>query len=119
MSNIDEIGDPTITLEIINEFLATVPTGLDSLMEELTGTIDWKLVEQKAHKLKGAVAVFQIKKMMEKLSAIEKMAKENNDTEKIPTLLSQCIDVFSVVEKELITLRQKIREELNDSQTTN
>lgn len=111
LSFLNEMNDKVYSQEILMRFLQDTSPLLKQL-EEKVKNADWLSVFQKAHKLKSGLGLLKMDLMLEYIVPIETMAREEQTIEKIPTLLKQAKEEYSIVspllEKELAKLVMNI-----------
>ncbi|UCE65708.1 MAG: response regulator, partial [Candidatus Zixiibacteriota bacterium] len=69
--------DPSILKEVIDVFLQDYPSMLDDLQKAVTDK-NAEEIEKRAHKLKGAVAIFEHKESYENAFELEKLGRSKN-----------------------------------------
>jgi len=98
-------GDPSILKDVINIFLTNYPAMLQELRIAVNEN-DAQTIERVAHKLKGAVAVFEQDLTFEYSRELEELGK-NGNIERAPALLERLKSSLEVLEHELRNIPDK------------
>ena len=110
LSLLKELDDPAYLAEVVAFFLESTPKEMKELTT-LSGEKNWTALSKKAHKIKGAAAMLQSKRLAGILAYIELNAKNETDLIGLPEKVNEASDLFVHVEKqlqeELINLRNE------------
>jgi PAS domain S-box-containing protein len=106
-----EMDDNEYLCDILQIFLDTTPLALKEIKEAVLYE-NWELVHKRAHKMKSSLGILQMNSMLALITTIEHSAKQETETEKIPALLHQVIELFELV-------RPIIETELKNAKTVN
>ena len=90
--------------EMIQIFLDTLPEALSNLRKSMEKE-DWDSVKKIAHSTKSNIDMLEVQSSFYKIKEIEMLAKEQNETEKIPDLLEE-------IEKEMATVYKGLKTEI-------
>ncbi len=87
---------PEVIAHVLNIILMEVP----KLLQEVSNSIsneDWKVVHDKAHKLKSSVGLLQANDMLSMLDKIEVYSAQKIHLEELPVLIENTIDRFNLL----------------------
>ncbi|MBB3698288.1 Hpt domain-containing protein [Flammeovirga yaeyamensis] len=76
-------GDKTFIAEMMERFLIDAPIQLKEIKEGIDRA-EWKAAYKSLHSFKSSVNFIAIQKIKDKVLSMEKMAKEENQVEKLP-----------------------------------
>ena len=103
-------GDSDVLREIIDIFLGDCPGMISSLQKAIEDR-DPARIETAAHKMKGAVAVFDHKESYESAFTLEQMGRDNS-VENSEAIFERLKNSLDVLKNELVTGRRKPKTEL-------
>lgn len=83
-------GDITLKKRVIGMILEETPSEIQALRISISKK-DWNKVRAMAHKMKSSINLFAKQDVVKLVKTIEKIAKENVNTEHIPELLEEVI----------------------------
>jgi PAS domain S-box-containing protein len=111
LSLLEELDDKESLLDVISLFLDNTPqevSGLPGLLQQG----NWNMLYKQAHKIKGAVAILQAKKIAGLLGKIEEYAKEEKNIPQIEIYVNEVITLFATMESSLREEQELIQKEL-------
>ncbi len=95
-----ELGDKKSILIVLTFFLDNSPKDIRDLEKSISEK-DLKAIFNKAHKMKGSLAMLKAIKMVAILEQIEIASGMEKDLEKVETLLPEFFKKFSLLEQQL------------------
>jgi DNA mismatch repair ATPase MutS len=87
-------NDPGYICDVLEIFLSTMPDGLKKLEGLIKQSDDWEGIYKQSHFLKSSVSVVKVRDMFDKLSAIELLAKDKKDKDRIAQLFDEIAATF-------------------------
>jgi CheY-like chemotaxis protein len=111
LSILEELDDPSYVAEVISFFLESAPKDMNELVP-LAEQKDWPALHKKAHKIKGAAAMLQSKRLAEMLAKIELDAKTSANLENLPEMAKEASDQFTFLQKQLEGELARLKKEL-------
>lgn len=100
LSLLNELDDPAYVMEVVSFFLENTSKDIKEL-PVLADQKDWPALSKKAHKIKGAAAMLQSKRLAALLANIESDAKTVTNPDNLPQLVKEAYALFVLVEKQL------------------
>ncbi len=111
LSLLKELDDPGYVAEVLAFFLENAPKDVDELLP-MAEQEDWTGLHKKAHKIKGAAAMLQSRRLTDILARIEIKSKELSDTETIAQLTKEAVSLFSLLQKQLETELAQLKKDM-------
>lgn len=107
-----EMEDDEYSLEILNMFLDSAPATL-ALLSQRVREENWSEVHRLAHGLKSSLGVLQVHSLLEKMTALEQLAKSGSQPEKMRRLIAASLDHYEVIRPLIEAERQSILDKTN------
>jgi CheY-like chemotaxis protein len=86
--------------EVIAHVLGIILHETPKLLQEISNAIfneDWKIAQDKAHKLKSSIGLLQVKDMLDFLDKIELYAGQTQRHDELPMLIEGAMDKFTLL----------------------
>lgn len=108
LSILAELDEPEYVLEMISLFLSNYPSDLAEL-SRVVAEKDWREVERRAHKLKGAAAILQATSISSILAAMESNARDQQVLDEMPLHLQRLKELLAILESQLMQEQERLK----------
>ncbi len=109
LSYLQEMEDDEYVAEVLQVFLETSPSQLEEMRQNVLYE-NWPEVHKNAHKLKSSFGFLQMNQLLNDVTAIEALAKQQTELEKLPQLLKRLQQQYDLIKPMLEADLQKARQ---------
>ncbi len=93
-------GDKVFMREMVETFISNTPSAINE-MQKWVDKAEWVKIGQTAHRIKPSIAFMGLESLKPTIQKLETYGKENNHTDKIPSLIDSLSDKCQIAIREL------------------